>query len=155
MTDEREWRALSGIVAALEALRPSFPADDEFEDALANAIRSGVPVRARPFDDSHPDYDCLLARPTSAFKPIEAYMGPDTGIKIAADFISLKSGTMAGTYLRAEADVRALRKWLRENLLPASSLEGDNENPAGRSLDAHGKKPAPGGARARIEGLPC
>ena len=46
-------------------------------------------------------------------------MGADTKIKLSGDFVSIRRGAMAGAYLRAEADLTAVREWLVENALPA------------------------------------
>jgi hypothetical protein len=116
------WRPISKLPAELNDLQTSLPAEGELEDAIANSLRSNlVPIRGRPFNRAHPDYDVRIARPASAFQPLAGHMGEDTNIKLAGDFVSIRRGAMAGTYLRVEADLTAVREWLRENALPSGS----------------------------------
>jgi hypothetical protein len=117
-----KWRPLSELPAELNDLRTSLPAEGELEGAIANSLRSNlVPIRGRPFNKAHPDYDVRTARPASAFQPLAGHMGADTNIKLAGDFVSIRRGAMAGRYLRVEADLTAVREWLRKNALPSKA----------------------------------
>jgi hypothetical protein len=114
-----DWRPLSELPAKLDDLRTSLCAEGELEDAIDNGLRSNlVPIRGRPFNRAHPDYDVRTARPTSAFRQLAGHIGPDTNIKIAGDFVSIQHGPLSGWYLRVEADIAAMRAWLRENVMP-------------------------------------
>lgn len=119
MDGVHDWRPLSELPAKLNDLRTSLCAEGELEDAIDNGLRSNlVPIRGRPLNGAHPDYDVRTARPTSAFRPLAGHIGPDTNIKIAGDFVSIQRGPLSGWYLRVEADIAAMRKWLRENVMP-------------------------------------